>query len=108
MKRIIQVLILLIGVSQYSQDTLSVKDGAYGYDKDFKLDLHITTSPLTKDSGTTDGVTTDKLVDSTQDFTSSVSVGDTVNNTTDGTTATITAIDSNTTLSLSSDIMISG
>jgi len=108
MKRIIQVLILLIGVSQYSQDTLSVKDGAYGYDKDFKLDLHLTTSPLTKDSGTTDGVTTDKLVDSTQDFTSSVSVGDTVNNTTDGTTATITAIDSNTTLSLSSDIMISG
>ena len=44
MKRLIQVFVLLLGVSLYSQDTLSVKDGAYGFDKDFNLDLHITTA----------------------------------------------------------------
>ena len=48
MKRLIQVFILLLGVSLYSQDTLSVKDGAYGYDKDFTLDLHITTATAIK------------------------------------------------------------
>ena len=44
MKRLIQAFVLLLGVSLYSQDTLSVKDGAYGFDKDFNLDLHITTA----------------------------------------------------------------
>ena len=44
MKRLIQVFVLLLGVSLYSQDTLSVKDGAYGFGKDFNLDLHITTA----------------------------------------------------------------
>ena len=48
MKRFIQLFILLLGVSLYSQDTLSVKDGAYGYDKDFTLDLHITTATAIK------------------------------------------------------------
>jgi len=48
MKRIIQVLLLLVGVTLYSQDTLSVKDGAYGYDKDFALDLHLTTATAIK------------------------------------------------------------
>ena len=48
MKRIIQVLLLLVGVMLYSQDTLSVKDGAYGYDKDFALDLHLTTATAIK------------------------------------------------------------
>ena len=32
----------------YSQDTLSVKDGAYGYEKEFKLDLHMTTATAIK------------------------------------------------------------
>ena len=48
MKRLIQVFVLLLGVSLYSQDTLSVKDGAYGFDKDFNLDLHITTATAIK------------------------------------------------------------
>ena len=61
-----------------------------------------------KDSGTTDGTTTDKLVDSTQNFTSTVSVGDLVYNTTDDTFAYVTAVDSDTTLSIDSDIMASG
>jgi hypothetical protein len=44
MKRLIQFTILLVGVLLYSQDTLSVKDGAYGYDKDFTLELNLTTA----------------------------------------------------------------
>ena len=48
MNRLIKLLILFLGVSIYSQDTLSVKDGAYGYDKDFVLDLHLTTESAIK------------------------------------------------------------
>lgn len=59
-------------------------------------------------SGTTDGTTANKLVDSTKTFLSTVMVGDIVRNTTDTTTATVTAVDSDTTLSLDADIMISG
>lgn len=46
-----------------------------------------------------------KLVDSLQNFTSTVSVGDAVKNTTDGTWTTVTAIDSDGQLSLNTDIM---
>lgn len=49
--------------------------------------------------------TSDKLVDSGQTFSSSVSVGDYIHNTTDDTFAVITGIDSDTTLSISADIM---
>ena len=60
------------------------------------------------DSGTTDSTTGSKLVDSTQNFVTTVSVGDLIHNTTDDTTALVTAIDSNTTLSIDSNIMVSG
>ena len=60
------------------------------------------------DSGTTDGVSANKLVDSTQNFLTTVTVGDVVYNTTDGTYAFVTAIDSDTQLSISADIMASG
>lgn len=63
---------------------------------------------LSRDSGTTDGTTTNKLVDSSQNFTSTVSVGDLIHNTTDSTFAYVTAIDSNTQLSIDADIMVSG
>tara|TARA_B100000768_G_scaffold13260_1_gene12673 strand:- start:22 stop:408 length:387 start_codon:yes stop_codon:yes gene_type:complete len=43
MKRIFQALILLIGVSLYSQNSLSVKDGAHGYDEDFVLEIDLET-----------------------------------------------------------------
>jgi len=56
-------------------------------------------------SGTATGTTANKLVDSTKAFTTSVKVGAIVHNTTDGTIATVTAVDSNTQLSLSADIM---
>ena len=36
-------MILQKGVSIYGQDTLSVKDGAYGYDKDFVIDIDLKT-----------------------------------------------------------------
>lgn len=61
-----------------------------------------------QDSGTTDGTTTDKLVQSGQNFQTTVEVGYCVHNTTDDTFAYVTAVDSDTTLSLDSDIMIAG
>lgn len=58
-------------------------------------------------SGTTDGATANKLVDSTASFTSNL-LGYIVYNTTDSTVATVTAVDDAGTLSLSADIMDSG
>tara|TARA_R100001509_G_scaffold165663_1_gene148695 strand:- start:1376 stop:1879 length:504 start_codon:yes stop_codon:yes gene_type:complete len=58
-----------------------------------------------KDSGTTTADTTDKLVQSGQNFTTTVAVGDYVYNSTTPASATVTAVDSDTTLSLSADIM---
>lgn len=60
------------------------------------------------DSGTTTSTTANKLVDSAQNFETTIDVGMIVKNTTDDTFAYVTAVDSNTTLSLSSDIMTSG
>lgn len=81
------------------------------------LDVTITTSPnfgVAKydegavDNGTTDGITASKLVESGQDFTTTVSVGDVIHNTTDDTFARVTAVDSDTQLSLDTDIIVSG
>ena len=55
--------------------------------------------------GTATATTANKLVMATGDFLSSVRVGFIVVNTTDNTTAYVTAVDSDTTLSLSVDIM---
>lgn len=62
----------------------------------------------TADSGTTDGTTSDKLVQSGQNFQTTIDIGMIVYNTTDDTFANVTAIDSDTTLSIDSDIMVSG
>lgn len=60
-------------------------------------------------TGTTTGTTTSKLVDSAGAFsTANVTVGMTVSNTTNGTTATVTGIDSTTTLSIDKDIFTTG
>ena len=60
-------------------------------------------------SGTTDGSTTAfKLINSIKAFTGTVYVGDLVHNTTDDTTALVTAIDSDTQLTLDTDIMATG
>ena len=60
------------------------------------------------DRGTTTATTANKLVDSTQNFQTTAQVGSFIKNTTDSTTASVTAIDDDTTLSISSDIMASG
>ena len=52
--------------------------------------------------------TANKLVETGQNFATTVRVGDIVYNTTDSTAATVTSVDSDTTLSLSEDIMESG
>jgi hypothetical protein len=59
-------------------------------------------------AGTTTGVQASKLIDSTATFTSTVTIGDQVVNQVDGQTALVTNVDSNTTLSLDADIMLSG
>lgn len=57
------------------------------------------------DSGTTTSSSAYKLIQTGQNFTSTVGIGDLVLNTTDNTVATVRAIDSDTQLSLSKDIM---
>ena len=60
------------------------------------------------DSTTTGTTTAYKLIDSTQTFLTSVAIGDTVYNDTDTTETTISAIDSDTQLTLKNDIMTTG
>ena len=60
------------------------------------------------DRGTTTATTANKLVDSTQNFQTTAQVGSFIKNTTDNTTASVTAIDSNTTLDINPNIMASG
>lgn len=68
-----------------------------------------TTFGTSVDSGTTDGATTaDKLIQGGQNFITTVSIGDLVSNTTDTSWAKVTAIDSDTQLSLDTDIMATG
>ena len=59
-------------------------------------------------SGTATSSASDKLVDTNRNFTNVVLVSDIVKNTTDNTVASVTAIDDNNTLTLSSDIMSNG
>ena len=60
-------------------------------------------------SGVTTATTGDKLVDTSESFTTQdVRIGDRINNVTDTTYATVTAIDSATTLSVSADVFTSG
>ena len=60
------------------------------------------------DSGTTTSTTSNKLVETGQNFNTTVTIGDRVINTTDATETTVSAIDSDTVLSLNDDIFTSG
>jgi len=60
------------------------------------------------ESGTTTATTAFKLIDAGQNFEVTVRVGMTVKNTTDTTTALVTVVDSNTELTLDTDIMTTG
>ena len=86
-----------------SATTLSVSADAFASGESYTI-----TRGVRIVDGTADGTTTDKLVDSSETFTNRIAVGDRVRNTTDNTEAYVTAIDDANTLSLSSDIMISG
>ena len=67
----------------------------------------ITVVPIS--SGTSDGTTADKLVDSTADFvTDGIAADDVVQNLTDNTWTTVSAVDSLTTLSLADDYFTTG
>ena len=59
-------------------------------------------------SGTTTSTTANKLVDSTASFLTTVTVGDQVINQIDGQNALVSNVDSDTTLSLDNNIMVSG
>ena len=80
----------------------------YGYFEDGVNPRTSVNPAVTKISSTTTGTTAYKLIDSGQTFTKTVSVGDTVNNTTDATSTTISAIDSDTQLTVKDDIFVSG
>lgn len=85
---------------------IMITDDVNGYIYDIARDTFFVIALI--DSGTTTSTTANKLVDSGGAFTSIVKAGMIVYNTTDSTKATVTAVDSNTTLSLSSDIFTSG
>ena len=80
----------------------------YGYFEDGVNPRTSVNPAVTKVSSTTTGTTAYKLIDSGQTFTKTVDVGDTVNNTTDSTSTTISAIDSDTQLTVKNDIFVSG
>ena len=81
----------------------------YNLPADYYLINKIFYYPTLKVSGTSTGLSAGtQLVDSTQTFTTSVSVGDVLTNTTDNTSAYITEVRSNTILSLSESIMAVG
>ena len=77
----------------------------YNLPADYYLVNKIFYYPTLRVSGTTTAANVNQLIDATQTFTTSVSVGDIITNTTDNTSAYITAIVSDTTLTISSDIM---
>ena len=109
--------VMVTGQSQFASTTISTSAwDAILVDTDTtnansSVVLHgggATYSKGTVDSGTTDSTTASKLVDSTQNFVTTVTIGDIIHNTTDNSYAEVTAIDSDTTLSLDTDIMTTG
>lgn len=80
--------------------------GDYIRDPDFQFVWEVTVAEA--DSGTTDGVAANKLIDSGQNFLTTVEVGMSVKNTTDTTSTIVASVDSDTQLTLDDDIFISG
>lgn len=80
----------------------------YNLPADYYLINKIFYYPTLKTNGTTTLTLANNLVDATQTFTTSVAVGDLITNTTDNTSAYITAIVSDTVLTISADIMVVG
>ena len=82
-----------------------------GYENDkltAKLNIAGDKSAQIEESGTTDGVAANKLIQSGQNFLTTVSIGMVVKNTNDTTWAKVTNVDSDIQLTLDTDIMVSG
>lgn len=95
-----------VGSETQNYDYLAF-DG-YGYFEDGVNPRTSVNPAVTKISSTTTSQSAYKLIDSGQTFTKTVSVGDTINNTTDSTSTTISAIDSDTQLTVKADIFDTG
>lgn len=85
-------------------DDTYVTDILWGYSADGEFNEELNA----KVNGTTTSTTTNKLVDSDKSFEGLIEVGDRVRNLADGTEAKVTAIDSDTQLTVSKDIFTSG
>ena len=91
----------------YNGSQILIVDGTNGYIYDTTYSTFFQVKQW--DSGTTTSTTANKLTDSGATFsTTGIKAGMIVYNTTDSTEATITAVDSETALSLSSDVFTSG
>lgn len=93
-----------VGSETQNYDYLSF-DG-YGYFEDGVNPRTSVNPAVTKISSTATGTTAYKLIDSAQTFTKTVNVGDVITNTTDSLTTTVTAIDSDTQLTVKTDPFI--
>lgn len=93
-----------VGSETQNYDYLAF-DG-YGYFEDGVNPRTSVNPAVTKISSTATGTTAYKLIDSTQTFTKTVNVGDVITNTTDSLTTTVTAIDSDTQLTVKTDPFI--
>lgn len=89
------------------QDLIALATGDTGIDELLNMDMVNFENP-TVDEGTTDSTTANKLVDSTRSFLTTAAINDIVWRKSDDALALVTAVDSNSTLSLDSDIMVTG
>jgi len=80
--------------------------GDFIRDPDFRIVWEVVVAEA--DSGTTDGSSFNKLVDTGQNFLATVKVGMVVKNTTDTTSTTVLVVDSDSQLSLANNIFTSG
>jgi hypothetical protein len=94
-----------VGSETQNYDYLAF-DG-YGYFEDGVNPRTSVNPAVTKISSTTTGFSSNKLIDSNQTFTKTVSVGDSITNTSTSTTTIIAAIDSNTQLAVKDNIFTS-
>ena len=91
----------------YNGNQILIVDGTNGYIYDTTYSTFFQIKQW--DAGTTTSTTSNKLTDSGGTFSSTgIKAGMIVYNTTDGTEATVTAVDSETALSLSADVFTSG
>jgi len=102
----LEEVIEMFSAEVYLAQTAAGLNNNYNLPADYYLINKVFYYPTLKASGTTSGVGANQLIDALQTFTTSVVVGDLITNTTDNTSAYITAIVSDTTLTISEDIMV--